>query len=268
MDQDRMRQAGRTALLVALWVGGNVCLAQSGSNADRMDAIAGAEVGHALRPTGAVQLPVGTTVVVPPALVRDAQVHAPTAVDPFVAPDGQPPQTEFTGYPQRLPPTVVPRQPALAFYPCARCHQYLPVNATPRVLAPAHEVGLNHGAGRFWCDTCHDLNDKNTLHTLRGTAVDFNNAWRICGQCHQARQKDWYFGGHGKRLYSWKGEPVRYDCTHCHNPHRPPFMQRKPQPPPPVRAGLAAMPPPVMLNSPVWVKHTDRLIEGGNHDKQ
>lgn len=268
MYHNRMRHVGRVVLVVALWAAGNVCSAQSGSSAERIETIAGAEVRHALRPTGDLQLPADAVVVVPPALVRDAQVQAPTAAMPFVTPVGRPAEAEFTAYPGRPPPTVVPRQSTLAFYPCALCHLYLPANATPRVLAPAHDVGLNHGGGRFWCLTCHDPKDKNTLRTLRGTPVDFNNAWRICGQCHQARQKDWYFGGHGKRFYSWKGEPVRYDCTHCHNPHRPPFMRRKPQPPPPVRAGLQPMPRSAETNSPVWVRHMDRLINGGSNGQE
>jgi hypothetical protein len=49
---------------------------------------------------------------------------------------------------------------------------------------------------------------------------DFNDAYLVCGQCHYQPQKDWYYGGHGKRAEArWQGERTIYNCTHCHNPH-------------------------------------------------
>ena len=139
------------------------------------------------------------------------------------------------------PPDVPPRKDTLVFHPCSQCHEYWKTDATPRELAPVHEVGLKHGNGQLWCLVCHDPDDRNSLHSVRGGKVDFDAAWKLCGQCHSARQKDWYFGAHGKRVQNWQGEPERYNCTHCHNPHRPPFVLRKAKPPPPVRAGLEPM---------------------------
>ncbi len=159
----------------------------------------------------------------------------------FIPTPSGPPELEFSHYDKRPPPRVPSREDQLIFYPCSQCHEFWETNPEPRELAPVHNVGMQHGEGRMWCLVCHDPKDSDKLHTIRTGKVDFNESWHICGQCHSARLKDWYFGAHGKRVYDWQGEPERYNCTHCHNPHRPPFIQRKPQPTPPVRAGLEPM---------------------------
>ena len=79
------------------------------------------------------------------------------------------------------------------------------------------------------------------LQTLAGQPVSFDQAYLVCGQCHFNRQKDWFYGGHGKRLHNWQGERVIYNCTFCHDPHDPTLKPRAPGPPPPVRAGLHRM---------------------------
>jgi len=163
------------------------------------------------------------------------------AADRFVTAPSGAPEPEFSRYDNRLPPRVPPREDQLIFYPCSQCHEFWKTNPEPRELAPVHNVGLQHGQGRLWCLVCHDQENSDKLQILRSGQVDFNESWRVCGQCHSARQKDWYYGAHGKRVYDWQGEPERYNCTHCHNPHRPPLIQRKPQPVPPVRAGLEPM---------------------------
>ena len=172
---------------------------------------------------------------------EDRDLIPQVAADRFIFERSGAPESEFTHYDNRPPPRVPPREDMMNFYPCSQCHEYWKTNPEPRELAPVHNVGMQHGEGRMWCLVCHDPEDSDKLHSLRTGKVDFNESWRICGQCHSARQKDWYFGAHGKRVYDWQGEPERYNCTHCHNPHRPPFMQRKPQPAPPVRVGLEPM---------------------------
>jgi len=159
---------------------------------------------------------------------------------------------DFYEHGNRPAPEVVARKDTLTFYPCSQCHKYWKTNPQPRVLAPVHDVGLKHGAGQLWCLVCHDPQDRDSLHTVRGAKVDFDQAYRVCGQCHAARQEDWYFGAHGKRVGNWKGEPERYNCTHCHNPHQPPFMKRKAKPPPPVRAGLQPMHHAQRDEIPIW----------------
>ncbi len=180
---------------------------------------------------------------------------------------GVAPESEFSQYADLSPPIVPPRKEQLTFYPCSQCHENWKTNETPRILAPVHEVSLQHGEGRIWCLTCHDSKDRDHLRTLRDGKVDFNEAWKVCGQCHSNRQKDWYYGAHGKRAYFWKGEKIRYNCTHCHNPHRPPFMHRKPQPKPPVRAGLEAMKYKEKHQGlKVWDRHMPQVVMEKKHD--
>ncbi|QLQ32932.1 MAG: hypothetical protein HZT40_16535 [Candidatus Thiothrix singaporensis] len=177
-----------------------------------------------------------------------------------------------SGYPGQQPPMVLPRKDKLSFYPCAQCHANMPVNTTPRPIMIHATAGLvdgklDHGQQRFWCLTCHSPTDRNNLQTVAGVKVDFNDAWKVCGQCHSARQRDWYYGAHGKRVGNWKGDVERYNCTECHNPHHPPFRQQKPQPKPPVRAGLGEMPHEGESEGhpTIWEKHQDRLQpEEGN----
>lgn len=179
---------------------------------------------------------------------------------------GAEPQAGFNQYPDQSPPKVPERKDKLTFYPCSQCHEHWQTNEEPRALAPVHEVSLKHGDGRLWCLVCHDPKDRDSLRTVREGKVDFNDAWKVCGQCHSNRQKDWYYGAHGKRVYDWQGEPVRYNCTHCHNPHRPPFMQRKPQPIPPIRAGLEPMKHGEHHRSTIWERHTSQVAEEKKHD--
>jgi hypothetical protein len=122
---------------------------------------------------------------------------------------------------------------------CMRCHDEMDPNFTPRSLEDApHTDELSHGIGKLWCLTCHDPDERNKLRTMIGEKVDFDQSYIVCGACHSYRQKDWFFGGHGKRKSSWEDDRVIYNCTHCHDPHEPAIEARKPQPPPPVRAGL------------------------------
>jgi len=172
----------------------------------------------------------------------------------------------FEGYADRDPPKVKSRKERLTFYPCATCHGVIPTNPTPRAVLLHAPIGLvdgilDHGQQRFWCLTCHNPDDRNSLQTLAGVKVDFNEAWKVCGQCHSARQKDWYFGAHGKRVDNWHGDAERYNCTECHNPHRPPFRQQKPQPAPPVRVGLEPMPKVGASHfARVWERHADKAL--------
>jgi len=144
----------------------------------------------------------------------------------------------FEGYPGTHEFDVVPRKEDLFFYPCTQCHGFLEPSAEIRELNAPHDSNLEHGRGRIWCLSCHDLENRDTLKTLLGEPVDFNEAHLVCGGCHANRHKDWYFGAHGKRVANWQDERTLYNCTHCHNPHDPAIKPRAPKPAPPVRAGL------------------------------
>ena len=177
-------------------------------------------------------------------------VADPAIPDPSPAASNN--HSRFSGRP---PPKVQRRQHTLTFYPCAQCHKFWKTNPVPHELAPVHRVGLNHGQDRFWCLTCHDDENRDLLRTERDGKISFDESWRLCGQCHANRQKDWYFGAHGKRINGWQGEAERYNCTHCHNPHFPPFEAKAPQPKPPIRAGLAPMKKQNRPKPNLWERH-------------
>jgi hypothetical protein len=144
----------------------------------------------------------------------------------------------FPGYPDAPPFTVVPRKDDLFFYPCQQCHEFMEPSDQVRALKAPHKIELDHGNGRIWCIQCHSMADRNMLWTMLKEPVDIDQAYIVCGGCHANKQRDWYYGGHGKRVGNWKGDRVLYDCTQCHDAHSPSIKPRKPQPPPPVRAGL------------------------------
>jgi hypothetical protein len=144
----------------------------------------------------------------------------------------------FEGYPNAPQVSVPPRKNDLFFYPCDQCHESMEPNPEIRPLNAMHDSNLEHGRGRIWCLSCHDLDNRNYLKTLLNELVDIDEAYLVCGGCHANRQKDWYFGAHGKRLANWQGERTIYNCTHCHDPHSPAIKLRAPKSAPPVRAGL------------------------------
>jgi hypothetical protein len=186
------------------------------------------------------------------------------AAEPPAEPTSVP--TGFDRYDDRPPPAIANPEQPLTFYPCSQCHDHWKTNETPRLLAPVHDVALNHGEGRIWCLECHSAQDRNQLRTVRGEELPFEGSWKVCGQCHAARQKDWYYGAHGKRANGWNADPERYNCTHCHNPHQPPFMTRQPKAPPRVRAGLDPMPRHRHAHPPIWERQTAASLESDHHD--
>ncbi len=174
---------------------------------------------------------------------------------------------------------VLARKELLENYPCSDCHEDEPVNRKERRLTEEHEdIVLKHGAGRFWCLTCHGSRSKDALTSLKGKPIDFDQAFVLCGQCHFQRQKDWYFGGHGKRagawpephmiplthdklrvadrsrIGQWRGARVLLSCPTCHNPHSPAIKPFKASPPPRLRAGLSPAERVHEGHQPIWVR--------------
>ncbi|MDH4248760.1 MAG: hypothetical protein OEW39_13195 [Deltaproteobacteria bacterium] len=187
------------------------------------------------------------------------------------------------------PFTVRSRMDDLEFFPCDDCHDPGKSDRRVRKLTEEHtEIVFEHGGGRFWCyDACHNAPDMTRLQQMRGQTVSFDEAYKLCGQCHFERQKDWYFGGHGKRvgafptprkipstydalrvedrdtIGSWKGERELLNCTACHNPHSPSIKSYKPSPPPRVRAGLEWQGKPEETHMTIW----DRLLNQNHQEK-
>jgi hypothetical protein len=134
---------------------------------------------------------------------------------------------------------VLPRKDDLEMYPCSDCHEDEEPNFDERELEYEHEdLVLDHGGGRLWCHNCHDPEDPGTLISLKADPIDMDNAYLLCGECHFRQQKDWYFGGHGKRVRTWSGPRRIYSCPQCHDPHSPSIKPFDPEPPPLPRKGL------------------------------
>ncbi len=113
---------------------------------------------------------------------------------------------------------------------CDTCHE-------KGIAAPHAGVVLNHAEEQRGCLDCHDEQDRDVLHLANGTPVPFGESFRLCGQCHGPRLRDWKLGLHGKRIGGWDVEQEALLCAHCHNPHSPRFPSMKPLPPPRRPAG-------------------------------
>ncbi len=119
-------------------------------------------------------------------------------------------------------------------FPCTSCHDGMPVNRTRRKLTDMHDdINLKHDAEHRWCLDCHDATNRDSLHLASGERVPFEESYRLCGQCHGEKLRDWRAGVHGKRTGHWDGAKQYLLCAHCHNPHQPRFQALKPMPAPP-----------------------------------
>jgi len=124
-------------------------------------------------------------------------------------------------------------------FPCTDCHDpEYPVRADRRELRTAHQnIVLRHDEENRWCLDCHDAGNRDMLHLANGTLVPFAESYRLCGQCHGDKYRDWRVGVHGRRTGDWDGHKTYLLCVHCHNAHQPHFPPLKPEPAPlpPVR---------------------------------
>jgi hypothetical protein len=128
----------------------------------------------------------------------------------------------------------VPKPPFTeGIFPCSNCHAGMPANTKRRQLTDMHtDIVLNHGPESRWCLDCHDANNRDQLHLASGAPVQFTESYRLCGQCHGDKYRDWRVGVHGKRTGNWNGQKQYLLCVNCHNPHSPHFKPLKPMPPP------------------------------------
>ncbi len=119
-------------------------------------------------------------------------------------------------------------------FPCTTCHTAdMPANRTRRVLADMHtDIVLKHDEEHRWCLDCHDADHRDQLHLASGEAVPFAESYRLCGQCHGEKYRDWRAGVHGRRVGQWNGAKSYLLCVHCHSPHQPHFKPMAPQPAP------------------------------------
>jgi len=119
-------------------------------------------------------------------------------------------------------------------FPCSDCHDpEIPVNTRRRELTMAHqEIVLKHDQEHRWCLDCHDAADRDQLHLASGELVPFDESYRLCGQCHGDKYRDWRAGVHGRRTGHWDGEKSYLLCVHCHDSHQPHFKPIPPLPAP------------------------------------
>jgi len=108
-------------------------------------------------------------------------------------------------------------------FPCSGCHDpKAKVDLTHRRLQFHDEQQdvLKHGEAR-WCLDCHDAQNRDQLRSASGAPIAFTESYRLCGQCHGDKYRDWKVGVHGKRIGMWDGEKTYFLCVNCHNPHTP-----------------------------------------------
>jgi hypothetical protein len=119
-------------------------------------------------------------------------------------------------------------------FPCSDCHDpEIEVNTTRRPMRAAHqEIVLRHDEANRWCLDCHSAEDRDRLHLASGERIDFSESYRLCGQCHGDKYRDWRAGVHGRRTGNWDGEKRYLLCVNCHNAHSPRFAPIQPEPPP------------------------------------
>lgn len=138
-----------------------------------------------------------------------------------------------TGFTDREDVAVAPPPLSSDTFPCSDCHDpENEVDRTHRVVEDHPEIVLAHGGENRWCLDCHDAQNRDKLHLTDGTLLDFTESYRLCGQCHGPKLRDWKAGDHGKRTGSWSGRKEYLLCAHCHDPHTPRFKPIAPEPPP------------------------------------
>ncbi|MGC3998647.1 MAG: hypothetical protein QM767_14770 [Anaeromyxobacter sp.] len=111
-------------------------------------------------------------------------------------------------------------------FPCSQCHgKDQPPNPERRELVfhDEQQSVFAHDAEHRWCLDCHDAKNRDVLRLASGEAVPFTESYRLCGQCHGDKYRDWRAGVHGKRVGCWDGEKTYFLCVNCHNPHTPRF---------------------------------------------
>ena len=119
------------------------------------------------------------------------------------------------------------------YFPCNDCHSELEPNALRRELVDMHDdIIFDHDSENRWCLACHNTFDRDSLVLAGGKLLGFNESYKLCGQCHGPKYRDWKLGIHGKRTGEWNGQKQYRLCVHCHDPHSPKIKSLKPMPPP------------------------------------
>jgi len=123
------------------------------------------------------------------------------------------------------------RKSEIKRYKCSSCHNNKKVSIRNAADISHADIRIVHGGkdNPLACNTCHSQEDRDFLVTSKGSKIDLDHVYDMCGQCHFRQKKDWVGGAHGKRVTYWAGERVVKNCTSCHNPHSPRFEKRWPK---------------------------------------
>jgi hypothetical protein len=133
---------------------------------------------------------------------------------------------------------------------CSDCHDpdFMETDLTVREIGSDHEdmVPYSHGGELVWCLDCHDTDDRDMLRLSGGELLEFEDAPRLCAQCHGESYQDWVAGIHGKRTGDWYGatDDKLFEragvqeymvCSNCHDSHAPQIdsieLEAGPKPP-------------------------------------
>jgi len=118
-------------------------------------------------------------------------------------------------------------------FPCSMCHSEMETNPDRREMEEFHDdIVFEHDEENRWCLDCHDAENRDMLHTAGGELIDFKESYKLCGQCHGPKLRDWKAGIHGRRTGNWNGKKEYLLCAHCHDPQSPKFPKMKPEPAP------------------------------------
>jgi hypothetical protein len=109
-------------------------------------------------------------------------------------------------------------------FPCMQCHQDMKDRKRRELSFHDEQQSVfDHDKEHRWCLDCHDYENRDVLRLASGEQVPFTESYRLCGQCHGDKFRDWRGGVHGKRVGQWNGEKTYFLCVNCHNPHSPAF---------------------------------------------
>jgi hypothetical protein len=126
---------------------------------------------------------------------------------------------------------VETRKDKMQRFRCSQCHNNKEVKAAKAAELAHGDIVLVHGGKQkpLDCLTCHKKDERDYLVTEKGSRIDMDHSYQMCGQCHFRQKKDWLGGAHGKRVANWAGTRLVKNCTTCHDPHSPLFEKRWPK---------------------------------------
>lgn len=126
---------------------------------------------------------------------------------------------------------------------CATCHTTRKADfraGTEKTPTEFH-LNLDYAHGKLSCLSCHNSHNYDTLRRADGQIVAYQDAVKLCAQCHGPQTRDYEHGTHGGMVGYWdksRGKRDRNLCTDCHDVHSPAYPKVMPVFPPRDRGAL------------------------------